>query len=119
MPIIVQSEHKHPFLPSIGHSSAIEVNRALHQDIRPLEIVIFNMMADKVATERQLAFWLGTTSLQINLTFATTDSYVDQVRAGWQSKNTPAAHIHNFYSPWREIKDKKHSTLLGLANALR
>jgi hypothetical protein len=45
------------------------------EDIRPLEIAIINLMADKISTERQLALWLGNTMLQVNLTFLATDSY--------------------------------------------
>ena len=76
MPVIVDSKEIHPFLPSLGSPFAIERLRAEHQDIRPLEIVIINLMADKISTERQLALWLGNTTLQVNLSFIATDSYV-------------------------------------------
>jgi homoserine O-succinyltransferase/O-acetyltransferase len=49
MPVIVNSEELHPFLPSLGSKAAIERLRAEHQDIRPLEIAIINLMADKIA----------------------------------------------------------------------
>ena len=91
MPVIINSEAIHPFLPSLGTPLAIE-----HQDIRPLEIAIINLMADKQTTERQLALWLGNTSLQVKLTFATTDTYFRDVHAGRETKNTPAEHIRNF-----------------------
>ena len=76
MPVIVTSNEAHPFLPTLSSGAAIERARAQHQDIRPLEIAILNLMADKIATERQLANWLGSTPLQVNLTFIATDSYV-------------------------------------------
>ena len=107
MPVIINSAEIHPFLPSLGTPLAIESARAEHQDIRPLEIAIINLMADKQTTERQLALWLGNTSLQVKLTFATTDSYFREVRNGRETKNTPVEHIRKFYSAWSEIKDRK------------
>ena len=64
MPVIVASEEARPFLPSLASGAAIDQGRALHQDIRPLQIAILNLMADKITTERQLAAWLGSTPLQ-------------------------------------------------------
>ena len=65
---------------------AIERMRAEHQDIRPLEIAIINLMADKISTERQLALWLGNTTLQVNLSFVATDSYVRGLAAGRETQ---------------------------------
>ncbi|MGB9154526.1 MAG: homoserine O-succinyltransferase [Alphaproteobacteria bacterium] len=112
MPVIITSEEIHPFLPSLGSGVAIERNRAAHQDIRPLEIVILNLMADKVATERQLALWLGNTTLQVHLTFAATDSYVRDIHAGRESQNTPSDHIRKFYSAHRDIRHQKFDGLI-------
>ncbi len=120
MPVIINSEAIHPFLPSLGTPLAIESARAEHQDIRPLEIAIINLMADKQTTERQLALWLGNTMLQVRLTFATTDTYVRDVHAGRETKNTPAEHIRKFYSGWSEIKEKKFDGLIVTGvNALK
>ena len=112
MPVIVNSKAQHPFLPSLGDFSAIDIERARHQDIRPLEIAIINLMADKRATERQLAEWLGNTTLQINLTFATTDDYVRGIRNGRVSYNTPSDHIKKFYNAFSDIKDLKFDGLI-------
>lgn len=112
MPVIINSEELHPFLPSLGSPMAIERLRAEHQDIRPLEIAIINLMADKIATERQLALWLGNTMLQVNLSFVATDSYVRGVQAGRETKNTPADHIRKFYKGWSEVKDTKFDGLI-------
>jgi homoserine O-succinyltransferase len=106
MPVIVNSQEIHPFLPSLGSPFAIERNRAERQDIRPLEIALINLMADKISTERQLALWLGNTTLQVNLSFVATDRYVRRVAAGREPRNTPADHILKFYSPFSEIQDK-------------
>lgn len=120
MPVIINSEETHPFLPSIGSPSAIERSRAEAQDIRPLNIAILNLMADKQATERQLAFWLGNTTLQIKLTFVATDDYVRGVRAGRETKNTPADHIRKFYSAWSDVKGEKFDGLIvSGVNALK
>jgi homoserine O-succinyltransferase len=112
MPVIVASEEIHPFLPSLGSGVAIERERAARQDIRPLKIVILNLMADKVTTERQLALWLGNTSLQVHVTFAATDSYVRDIEAGRESKNTSSDHIRKFYSAWSDIKHQKFDGLI-------
>ena len=120
MPVIINSAEVHPFLPSLGSPLAIEKLRAEHQDIRPLEIAIINLMADKIATERQLALWLGNTMLQVNLSFVATDSYVKGIQAGRESKNTPSEHIRKFYSAWSDIKDTKFDGVIVTGvNALK
>ena len=99
MPVIIHSHEIHPFLPSLSNPLAIDRSRAEQQDIRPLEIAIINLMADKISTERQLALWLGNTMLQVNLTFVATGSYVRGVAAGRDTRNTPADHIRKFWDP--------------------
>jgi hypothetical protein len=47
MPVIIHSHEIHPFLPSLGSPLAIDRSRAEQQDIRPLDIAIINLMADK------------------------------------------------------------------------
>jgi len=120
MPVIVHAADPHPFLPSLGDPAAIAADRAAHQDIRPIEIAIINLMADKQATERQLAQWLGHTPLQIRLTFAATDEYVRDVHRGRETKNTPAEHIRKFYSAFSDIKARKFDGLIVTGvNALK
>jgi homoserine O-succinyltransferase len=120
MPVIVNSENAHPFLPSLGSLKAIDKSLAETQEIRPLEIAIINLMADKQTTERQLAYWLGHTPLQVRLTFATTDSYIHEVRNGRETANTPPDHIRKFYSAWSEIKGNKYDGLIVTGvNALK
>lgn len=120
MPVIVNAKDPHPFLPSLGDPAAIDAERARQQDIRPLEIAIINLMADKQATERQLAAWLGNTMLQVKLTFAATDSYVQDIRLGRESKNTPSEHIRKFYSAFSDIKNHKFDGLIVTGvNALK
>ena len=107
MPVIIHSQEIHPFLPSLGSPLAIDRSRAEQQDIRPLEIAIINLMADKISTERQLALWLGNTMLQVNLTFVATDSYMRSVADGRPTMNTPADHIRKFYSAFGDIRHQK------------
>lgn len=74
-------------------------NRAVSQDIRPLEIVLLNLMPTKIATETQLSRLLGNTPLQVRLELMHTTSHV--------SKNTPQDHLLNFYKSFDELKDRK------------
>lgn len=69
--------------------------RAVQQDIRPLEIVIVNLMPTKIATETQLLRLLGNTPLQVNVTLLRTAEHL--------SRNTPLAHLERFYKTFDEI----------------
>ena len=74
-------------------------NRAGSQDIRPLEIVLLNLMPTKGVTETQLSRLLGNTPLQVNLSLMHTTSH--------QSKNTPQDHLLSFYKDFDELKHRK------------
>ena len=74
-------------------------NRATTQDIRPLEIVLLNLMPTKIATETQLSRLLGNTPLQVHLELMHTTSHV--------AKNTSQEHLLNFYKSFDELKDRK------------
>ena len=74
-------------------------NRAITQDIRPLEIVLLNLMPTKIVTETQLSRVLGNTPLQVNLELMHTTSH--------QSKNTPQEHMLSFYKSFDELKHRK------------
>ncbi len=78
--------------------------RAKEQDIRPLRIVIFNLMPTKLVTETQLLRVLGNTALQVEITFMHTASY--------ESKNTDKAHLSSFYRTFDEIKDEQFDGLI-------
>ena len=73
--------------------------RATTQDIRPLEIVLLNLMPTKIATETQLSRLLGNTPLQVHLELMHTTSH--------QSKNVSQEHLLNFYKSFDELKDRK------------
>ena len=72
--------------------------RAVSQNIRPLEIVILNLMPLKEATELALLRSLSNTPLQVNVTFMRTESY--------ESKNAAKSHLDQFYVTFAQIKDK-------------
>jgi len=74
-------------------------NRALSQHIRPLEIVLLNLMPTKIATETQLSRLLGNTPLQVHLELMHTTSHT--------SKNTSQEHLLTFYKSFDELKDRK------------
>lgn len=73
--------------------------RAQTQDIRPLRIVILNLMPKKIETETQLLRLLGNTPLQVDVELLQTASH--------QSKNTPAEHLVKFYCTFDQIKQEK------------
>ena len=73
--------------------------RAETQQIRPLEIVLLNLMPTKIVTETQLSRVLGNTPLQVHLELMMVSSH--------QSKNTPQEHLLNFYKTFDELKDRK------------
>ena len=79
-------------------------HRAMSQDIRPLEVVVLNLMPNKIDTETQLMRLLGNTPIQVNITLLTTASYT--------SKNTNEEHLLNFYKTWDEIKHLKFDGLI-------
>lgn len=70
--------------------------RAITQDIRPLKILLLNLMPKKVETETQLSRLLGNTPLQVELELIHTKSHV--------SKNTPADHMLAFYKTFDDVK---------------
>ena len=74
-------------------------NRAATQDIRPLEIVLLNLMPTKIATETQLSRLLGNTPLQVKLELMHMSTH--------KSKNTAQDHLLNFYKSFDELKHRK------------
>ena len=79
-------------------------NRADTQDIRPLEIVLLNLMPTKIATETQFSRLLGNTPLQVRLELMHTTTHV--------SKNTAQEHLLNFYKSFDELKDRKFDGMI-------
>lgn len=72
--------------------------RAITQDIRPLKILLLNLMPKKIETETQLSRLLGNSPLQVDLEFIHTKSH--------KSKNTSAEHLFTFYKTFDDVRDK-------------
>jgi len=82
----------------------IDESRALTQDIRPLRIVVLNLMPTKIVTETQLARLVGNTPLQVELELLMVSS--------WQPKNTSAEHMLSFYKCFDEIRHEKYDGMI-------
>lgn len=78
--------------------------RAVHQDIRPLRILIFNLMPLKIQTETHLLRSLSNSPLQVEVELLMTDSYT--------SKNTPQNHLLSFYKTFSEVKKQNYDGLI-------
>ena len=76
----------------------INEKRATTQDIRPLRILILNLMPTKIVTETQLARLLGNTPLQIEMDLLKIE--------GREPKNTSKDHMITFYKTFSEVKDE-------------
>ena len=74
-------------------------HRAVTQDIRPLEIVLLNLMPTKITTETQLTRLLGNTPLQVHLELMHMSSH--------RSRNVAQEHLLTFYKSFDELKDRK------------
>ena len=72
--------------------------RAITQDIRPLKILLLNLMPKKIETETQLSRLLGNSPLQVDLELIHTKSH--------KSKNTSAEHLFTFYKTFDDVKGK-------------
>lgn len=78
--------------------------RAQTQDIRPLRIVIVNLMPTKIATETQLARVLANSPLQVELTLVHMDSH--------DAKNISQSHLDSFYKTIEEVKHEKFDGMI-------
>lgn len=78
--------------------------KAMHQDIRPLKIVIVNLMPTKITTETQLLRLLSNSPLQVEIDFLQMDTH--------ESKNTPHEHLSTFYKTFDEIKKSKYDGMI-------
>ena len=78
--------------------------RATSQDIRPLRILVLNLMPKKIETETQLSRLLGNTPLQVELELIRTSTH--------QSKNTAAEHLLSFYKTFNEVKNQNFDGMI-------
>ncbi|MBQ3065887.1 MAG: homoserine O-succinyltransferase [Clostridia bacterium] len=104
MPIKIPNE-----LPAVQtladeHIFVITENRAVTQDIRPLRILLLNLMPTKIVTETQFSRLLGNSPLQVELTLLQMATH--------QSKNTSAEHLLMFYRTFDEIRREKFDGMI-------
>ena len=79
-------------------------SRAASQDIRPLKIIILNLMPTKIETETQLLRLMSNTPLQVDVEFMHPASH--------KSKNTSQNHINKFYKTFDEVKNNKYDGMI-------
>ena len=104
MPIKIQSDLPAKEILENENIFVMDENRALHQDIRPLQVCILNLMPVKQDTELQLLRALSNTPLQVDVTFLNIKNHI--------SKNTSASHLNKFYTSFDEIKNKRFDGMI-------
>lgn len=78
--------------------------RALHQDIRPLRVLILNLMPTKIATETQLARMLANSPLQVELTLLHTATH--------EASHVPGEHLTAFYKTFDEVRTQRFDGMI-------
>ena len=78
--------------------------RAITQDIRPLHILMLNLMPTKVVTETQIARLIGNTPLQVELELLQTATH--------KARHTSAEHMLAFYHTFDEVRDRKYDGIV-------
>ncbi len=104
MPIKIQGDLPVKEILERENIFVMDEGRAVHQDIRPLQILILNLMPLKEETELQLLRSLSNTPLQVDVTFMAVESH--------QAKNTSANHLNKFYQTFSELKDMKFDGMI-------
>lgn len=104
MPIKVQSDLPAREILERENIFVMDEKRAMHQDIRPIEIGILNLMPLKEETELQLLRALSNTPLQVDVSFLMVSCH--------ESKNTPTSHLNKFYDSFEKIKSRKFDGLI-------
>ena len=104
MPIKIQNQ-----LPALKVLESENVfvmtnDRAMTQDIRPLKILILNLMPTKVETETQLLRLLGNSPLQVDIELLQAATHV--------SKNTSQSHLNTFYKTFDQVKGERYDGMI-------
>ena len=82
----------------------MEESRAIHQDIRPLRVLILNLMPLKITTETHILRLLSNTPLQVEVTLLHTADHI--------SKNTPIEHLETFYKTFDQVENEKFDGMI-------
>ncbi len=104
MPIRVQGELPAKEILERENIFVMDEHRAIHQDIRPIEIAILNLMPLKEETELQLLRSLSNTPLQVNITF--------MMVFGHESKNTSTSHLNQFYETFDTVRRRRFDGMI-------
>lgn len=104
MPIKVQGDLPAKEILERENIFVMDETRAIHQDIRPLQIVILNLMPLKEDTELQLLRSLSNSPLQLDLSFLTMATH--------ESRNTSPSHINKFYELFGDIRKRKFDGMI-------
>jgi homoserine O-succinyltransferase len=104
MPIKTQNELPAKEILEQENIFVMDENRAMHQDIRPLNIAILNLMPLKEDTELQILRSLSNTPLQVNVTFLATSSH--------ESTHTSMSHLNKFYQSFSDVERENFDGLI-------
>ncbi len=99
MPIKVQSDLPAKETLERENVFTMDEKRAMHQDIRPIEVGILNLMPLKEETELQILRALSNTPLQVDVTFVVAGSH--------ESRNTSNSHLNKFYNTFAQVREQK------------
>ena len=104
MPIVIPKDIPAYQILKDENIFVMSTDRAASQDIRPIDILILNLMPTKIETETQLSRLLANSSLQVNLTLITPSTH--------DSKNTSQSHLEKFYTTFDKIKNRKFDGMI-------
>ncbi|MGN1032864.1 MAG: homoserine O-succinyltransferase [Intestinibacter sp.] len=104
MPLKIPKELPAYSVLSAENIFVMDVERSMHQDIRPLKIAILNLMPLKIQTENQLLRYLSNSPIQVEITLIQVKSH--------ECKNTSSEHLDKFYTHFDDIKDQKFDGLI-------
>ena len=104
MPVKVQANLPAKEILEQENIFVMDENRAIHQDIRPLKILILNLMPLKEDTELQLLRSLSNTPLQVDVTFMAAASH--------ESRNTSTSHLNTFYIKFEDVKKNYYDGMI-------
>ena len=104
MPIKIQNDLPVKEILEKENIFVMDEKRAVTQDMRPIQILILNLMPLKEETELQLLRSLSNTPLQVDVTFMTVESHT--------SVNTSKSHLNKFYTTYSELKDKRFDGMI-------
>ena len=104
MPIKTQNDLPAKEILENENIFVMDETRAVHQDIRPLKIMILNLMPLKEDTELQLLRSLSNTSLQVDVTFLMVASH--------EAKNTSTSHLNTFYVKFEDVRKNYYDGMI-------